>query len=87
MKREVALRHRGDSRPCAKKIAAVMPAGQRHQLAAVRKPAATVRIGVSITPAMNVKPNSAAHAPRAVAQRGDDEQRADHHAEHQRAAP
>ena len=43
----------------AKKIAAVMPPASATSWPPLRKPAATVRIGVSTRPAMNVKPNSA----------------------------
>ena len=81
--REVALRHRTRYAASAKNTAAVRPPDSATSWPPLRKPAATVRIGVSISPAMNVKPNSASTPQRAVAQPRDDEQRADHHAEHQ----
>ena len=43
----------------AKKTAAVSPPDSATSCPPLRKPAATDRIGVSISPAMNVKPNSA----------------------------
>ena len=43
----------------AKKIAAVIPPASATSCPPLRKPAATDRIGASIKPAMNVKPNRA----------------------------
>ena len=72
----------------AKKIAAVMPPAKRDQLTAVAQARRRPSGSASATrPAMNVKPNSATTPQALLRSARDDEQRADHHAEHQRAAP